>query len=189
LFMQIDRGLKMPIYEYICEDCQAHFEKIVLNKTQEIACPKCAGKKNAIQLSVFSAANGSGNGASARSSGGSTVVAVAVAADVAATDRGRSARAMLISHSSLILFVTGAAILLVIPGPAVTYVVSRSIGYGRAAGLVSVMGIVTGTFCPRGRSGPRNIRAAGLFSSGVSVRKVSRRRLPGLSRNQNAAAK
>jgi len=23
---------------YICEDCQTHFEKIVLNKTQEIAC-------------------------------------------------------------------------------------------------------------------------------------------------------
>jgi threonine/homoserine/homoserine lactone efflux protein len=47
----------------------------------------------------------------------------------------------------LLLFVTGAAILLVIPGPAVTYVVSRSIGHGRAAGLVSVMGIVTGTLC------------------------------------------
>ncbi len=52
---------------------------------------------------------------------------------------------MLISHSSLLLFVTGAAVLLVIPGPAVTYVVSRSIGHGRAAGLVSVLGIVTGT--------------------------------------------
>jgi putative FmdB family regulatory protein len=56
----------MPIYEYICEGCQTHFEKIVLNKTQEIACPKCAGKKNAIQLSVFSAANGSSNGTSAK---------------------------------------------------------------------------------------------------------------------------
>jgi threonine/homoserine/homoserine lactone efflux protein len=54
---------------------------------------------------------------------------------------------MMISHSSLLLFVTGAAVLLVIPGPAVTYVVSRSIGHGRAAGLVSVMGIVTGTLC------------------------------------------
>jgi threonine/homoserine/homoserine lactone efflux protein len=54
---------------------------------------------------------------------------------------------VLISHSSLLLFVTGAAILLVIPGPAVTYVVSRSIGHGRAAGLVSVLGIVTGTLC------------------------------------------
>jgi threonine/homoserine/homoserine lactone efflux protein len=54
---------------------------------------------------------------------------------------------MLISHSSLVLFVTGAAVLLVIPGPAVTYVVSRSIGHGRAAGLVSVLGIVAGTLC------------------------------------------
>ena len=60
----------MPIYEYICEDCQTHFEKIVLNKRQEISCPKCAGKRNAIQLSVFSAGNGSANGASAKSSSG-----------------------------------------------------------------------------------------------------------------------
>ena len=36
----------MPIYEYICEDCQNEFEKIVINREQEIACPKCAGKKS-----------------------------------------------------------------------------------------------------------------------------------------------
>jgi len=60
----------MPIYEYICEDCQTHFEKIVLNKRQEIACPKCAGQRNAIQLSVFSLANGTSNGNSTKSSGG-----------------------------------------------------------------------------------------------------------------------
>ncbi|HVH72879.1 MAG TPA: FmdB family zinc ribbon protein [Candidatus Dormibacteraeota bacterium] len=60
----------MPIYEYICEDCQTHFEKIVLNKQQAISCPKCASKRNAIQLSVFSAGNGSANGASAKSSNG-----------------------------------------------------------------------------------------------------------------------
>lgn len=52
---------------------------------------------------------------------------------------------MLISHSSLLLFVTGAAILLAIPGPAIMYIVSRSIGQGRAAGLVSAGGIATGT--------------------------------------------
>lgn len=52
---------------------------------------------------------------------------------------------MIISHSSLLLFVTGGVVILVIPGPAVMYVVSRSIGHGRAAGLVSVMGIVVGT--------------------------------------------
>jgi putative FmdB family regulatory protein len=58
----------MPIYEYICDDCETPFERIVLNKNQEISCPKCAGKKNTIQLSVFSAPNGNGNGASATSS-------------------------------------------------------------------------------------------------------------------------
>jgi threonine/homoserine/homoserine lactone efflux protein len=51
---------------------------------------------------------------------------------------------MLINPSSLLLFVTGAIILLVIPGPAVLYVVSRSIGHGRPAGLVSAMGITVG---------------------------------------------
>ena len=35
----------MPIYEYVCDDCQTHFEKIVFNKTQEIACPSCASKR------------------------------------------------------------------------------------------------------------------------------------------------
>ena len=60
---------------------------------------------------------------------------------------------MLIGHSSVFLFVTGAAILLVIPGPAVMYVVSRSIGHGRAAGLVSVLGIFVGTlFQPERRA-------------------------------------
>jgi putative FmdB family regulatory protein len=57
----------MPIYEYVCDDCQTHFEKIVFNKAQEIACPNCAGKKNSIQLSVFSAAPSSGNGSSVQS--------------------------------------------------------------------------------------------------------------------------
>jgi threonine/homoserine/homoserine lactone efflux protein len=52
---------------------------------------------------------------------------------------------MMISHSSLLLFLTGAVILLVIPGPAVLYVTSRSIGQGRAAGLVSAGGIAVGT--------------------------------------------
>ena len=54
---------------------------------------------------------------------------------------------MLLHAPNLFLFVTGSLLLLVIPGPAVTYVVSRSIGHGRAAGLVSVLGIVAGTLC------------------------------------------
>ncbi len=59
----------MPIYEYICEECNERFEKIVINKQQEISCPKCSSKKAAIQLSVFATA-GSGN--SSMSSGGSS---------------------------------------------------------------------------------------------------------------------
>jgi threonine/homoserine/homoserine lactone efflux protein len=52
---------------------------------------------------------------------------------------------MLIAPSSLVLFMTGAMLLLLIPGPAVLYITSRSIGLGRAAGLVSAMGIAVGT--------------------------------------------
>src|SRR6201988_2151431 len=52
---------------------------------------------------------------------------------------------MLIAPSSLVLFMTGAMLLLLVPGPAVLYITSRSIGLGRAAGLVSAMGIAGGT--------------------------------------------
>ncbi len=52
---------------------------------------------------------------------------------------------MIPSHSSLLLFLAGALALLVIPGPAVFYVISRTVGQGRAAGLVSAMGIAVGT--------------------------------------------
>src|SRR3984893_11820641 len=52
---------------------------------------------------------------------------------------------MLIAPSSLVLFMTGAMLLLLVPGPAVLYITSRRIGLGRAAGLVSAMGIAVGT--------------------------------------------
>ncbi len=52
---------------------------------------------------------------------------------------------MLPSHSQLLFFITTAALLLAIPGPAVLYIVGRSIGQGRNAGLVSALGIGVGT--------------------------------------------
>lgn len=52
---------------------------------------------------------------------------------------------MLPTHSQLLFFVTTAAILLAIPGPAVLYIVGRSIGQGHNAGLVSALGIGVGT--------------------------------------------
>jgi threonine/homoserine/homoserine lactone efflux protein len=73
------------------------------------------------------------------------VVAVAVAAAAAATERSGAPGLMLINPTSLLLFVTGAIILLFIPGPAVLYIVSRSIAHGRSAGLISALGIAVGT--------------------------------------------
>jgi threonine/homoserine/homoserine lactone efflux protein len=52
---------------------------------------------------------------------------------------------MLIAPSSLVIFMTGAMLLLLVPGPAVLYITSRSISLGRAAGLASAMGIAVGT--------------------------------------------
>lgn len=61
----------MPIYEYVCDECETRFEKIVINKQQEISCPKCASKKANIQLSVFATAgNTSSSSTSGSSSGG-----------------------------------------------------------------------------------------------------------------------
>ena len=52
---------------------------------------------------------------------------------------------MIPDRSSFVLFLTSAVVLLAIPGPAVTYVVGRSIGLGRGAGVVSALGIAVGT--------------------------------------------
>ena len=47
--------------------------------------------------------------------------------------------------SSLTVFVAAALILLITPGPAVLYIVTRSIDQGRRAGLVSALGVHVGT--------------------------------------------
>jgi threonine/homoserine/homoserine lactone efflux protein len=46
---------------------------------------------------------------------------------------------------SLVVFVAAALVLLLTPGPAVLYIVARSIGQGRRAGLVSMLGVHAGT--------------------------------------------
>jgi threonine/homoserine/homoserine lactone efflux protein len=47
--------------------------------------------------------------------------------------------------SRLGLFVAAALVLLLTPGPAVLYIVTRSVDQGRRAGLVSVLGVHAGT--------------------------------------------
>jgi threonine/homoserine/homoserine lactone efflux protein len=51
---------------------------------------------------------------------------------------------MYIDTTSLLTFMAATMALLVVPGPAVLYIVARSIDQGRLAGLVSVMGIQVG---------------------------------------------
>jgi putative FmdB family regulatory protein len=63
----------MPIYEYVCNDCQAHYEQIVMSAKQKIECPKCASERHTLQLSVFSAgkhSNGTASSGATSASGG-----------------------------------------------------------------------------------------------------------------------
>jgi threonine/homoserine/homoserine lactone efflux protein len=47
--------------------------------------------------------------------------------------------------STILLFVAATMAVLLVPGPAVVYIVIRSVAQGRAAGLISVLGIHVGT--------------------------------------------
>jgi putative FmdB family regulatory protein len=42
----------MPIFEYVCVDCQESFEKIV-QKEEQILCPVCSGQRLEKQYSRF----------------------------------------------------------------------------------------------------------------------------------------
>jgi putative FmdB family regulatory protein len=45
----------MPIFEYVCKECDHEFEALVYGG-EKAACPKCHSKKLAPQLSVFAVA-------------------------------------------------------------------------------------------------------------------------------------
>ena len=57
----------MPIFEYICKECDHQFEALVYGK-QKAACPKCHTTKLAPQLSVFAVSAKGASAASSRSS-------------------------------------------------------------------------------------------------------------------------
>jgi putative FmdB family regulatory protein len=42
----------MPIYEYVCMTCEAHFEELVRGE-QQVSCPECGATRVAKQLSSF----------------------------------------------------------------------------------------------------------------------------------------
>jgi len=47
----------MPIYEYICKDCDKHFE-VLVRGTETPVCPACKSKKLEKQLSTFAVSAG-----------------------------------------------------------------------------------------------------------------------------------
>ena len=61
----------MPIYEYVCEDCQTRHERIVMSNGAKVECPKCRSKKQTIQFSVFAAPNSNGSSSASAASGSS----------------------------------------------------------------------------------------------------------------------
>jgi threonine/homoserine/homoserine lactone efflux protein len=67
--------------------------------------------------------------------------------------------------STLALFCAAAVALAVVPGPAVLYIVARSVEQGRAAGLVSVLGIHLGTTVG---GGLETIKELGLGATDVT---------------------
>jgi putative FmdB family regulatory protein len=50
----------MPIYEYVCDDCNLRYERIVRNGDR-VACPKCGSGRKTLQFSVFSSPRDAGS--------------------------------------------------------------------------------------------------------------------------------
>ncbi len=59
----------MPIYEYVCMECESHFEELVRNG-EEPDCPDCSSANVRRQLSVFAMSGGTAEQPTFRSSGG-----------------------------------------------------------------------------------------------------------------------
>ncbi|MGA9391692.1 MAG: zinc ribbon domain-containing protein [Candidatus Sulfotelmatobacter sp.] len=58
----------MPIFEYVCQECQHEFEALVFGR-DKAKCPKCDSKKLNPQLSVF-AVSAKGSSATAAAPSG-----------------------------------------------------------------------------------------------------------------------
>jgi putative FmdB family regulatory protein len=50
----------MPIFEYVCCNCQEQFEQLVFDRQAKVACPACGSEKVDKCLSVFAHKSDSG---------------------------------------------------------------------------------------------------------------------------------
>ena len=55
----------MPIYEYECEDCGRHFEKIVYRPSSPVACDSCGSTRVEKRYSAFAVGSGDSMGSEA----------------------------------------------------------------------------------------------------------------------------
>jgi putative FmdB family regulatory protein len=53
----------MPLFEYVCLECGAEFEKLIMKNTEadDISCPACNSRKLEEKFSSFSAASSNGS--------------------------------------------------------------------------------------------------------------------------------
>lgn len=51
----------MPIYEYLCEDCQTRYEHLAISGNGTARCPNCSSSRAAQQYSTFAARTGNGS--------------------------------------------------------------------------------------------------------------------------------
>jgi putative FmdB family regulatory protein len=59
----------MPIFEYVCDECQTRYERLVMNgNSNGVSCPKCGSERNTLQFSTFSAGKSDGDSRPAASS-------------------------------------------------------------------------------------------------------------------------
>jgi threonine/homoserine/homoserine lactone efflux protein len=91
---------------------------------------------------------------------------------------------------SLGLFVVAALLLLITPGPAVLYIVTRSMDQGRRAGLISVAGVHAGTFVHVGAAaaGLSALLATSAVAFTASCPSSSTRRTARSGRRSSASA-
>ncbi len=59
----------MPIYEFVCMECESHFEELMRLEDSDPSCPDCGSARTNRQLSVF-AAHGTAEQPSFGGSGG-----------------------------------------------------------------------------------------------------------------------
>jgi len=61
----------MPIYEYVCDDCNKPFEKLVMKSSEKITCPKCGSRHHTLQFSIVASPVKSGTMSDGSASSGS----------------------------------------------------------------------------------------------------------------------